>query len=322
MECHGVPPAHPDADARDASAVTYRLARGEDAHATYAIVRAASDDLARKAGREPDPHGLPLERVIRFRHACVAHDPERFVVAEADGELVGAAMAVLREDVWYLAGLHVLPPWQAAGVGSDLLRRSTAGVRPTTVRTVLTDAGNPASNGLYLRHGVLPADSTLTFDGAIASAPSRDLVDAPRLIARPIEPVADAAALAELDRATVGFSRPTDHAFWQGVPGLEARMLERDGAVGGYLYVSAAGAIGPVAVADPADMAGALDAAALIAVDHGATTLHLRVFGSSHPAIGWANARRLRLSGIGLFLASRPTGTFAGYVTSGADALY
>ena len=31
---------------------------------------------------------------------------------------------------------------------------------------------------------------------------------------------------------------------------------------------------------------------------------------------------RLKLSGIGLMLSSRPVGRFEGYVTSGADALY
>lgn len=298
--------------------ITYRLARPEDAETTFLIVRAASDDLARKAGREPGVHGLPLERVIRFRHACIAHDPTRFVVAEAGGSLVGAAIAVLREDVWYLGGLHVLPDFQAAGVGSELMRRAHAGTTPTTIRTVLTDATNPASNGLYLRAGMLPVDSTLTFDGPIGNGRAR--VD---LAGRPIDRMADAEALDALDRATVGFGRPTDHAFWLGVPGLESRLLlADDGRPLGYLYVSAAGAIGPIAVADPGDLGAALDLAADIAADAGATTLHLRVFGATHGAIAWANERGLRLTGIGLSLASARIGTFAGYVTSGADALY
>ena len=306
-------------------AITYRLARAEDAETTFAIVRAASDDLARKAGREPALHGLPLERVIRFRHACLAHDPARFVVAEADGALVGAAIAVLREDVWYLAGLHVLPGFQAAGVGSELMRRAHAGTASSTIRTVLTDATNPASNGLYLRAGMRPVDSTLTFDGPLrsVSAPTRSSGPGAGLGSRSIDLEEDATVLAGLDRSIVGFARPTDHAFWLGVPGLEGRVVTRpDGELGGYLYVSRTGAIGPVAVADPADLPAALDLAAGIAADAGADALHLRVFGATHGAIVWANERGLRLSGIGLFLASARIGAFAGYVTSGADALY
>jgi hypothetical protein len=65
-----------------------------------------------------------------------------------------------------------------------------------------------------------------------------------------------------------------------------------------------------------------LDITAEIAAAAGATTLHVRSFGSARGAVGWAVARGLRLSGIGLMLSSRPVGRFKGYVTSGADALY
>jgi predicted N-acetyltransferase YhbS len=307
------------------AAITYRLARAEDAETTFAIVRAASDDLARKAGREPGPHALPVERVIRFRHACLAHDPARFVVAEVDGSLVGAAIAILRGAVWYLAGLHVLPGFQAAGVGSELMRRALAGTASTTIRTVLTDATNPASNGLYLRAGMLPLDSTLTFDGPLrpTAGPGSSSGPTAALGSRPIDPERDTDALARLDRSTVGFTRPTDHTFWRGVPGLEARLVTRpDGEPSGYLYVSRAGAIGPIAVADPTDLPAVLDLAATIATDAGASALHLRVFGATHGAIDWANDRGLRLTGIGLFLASARVGAYAGYITSGADALY
>ncbi len=79
--------------------------------------------------------------------------------AEADGRIVGSAIAVLREQVWYLAALHVVPRFQAQGVGTELLRRSLAGVGPDTILTVATDALNPASNGLYLRFGMLPQET-------------------------------------------------------------------------------------------------------------------------------------------------------------------
>ena len=129
-------------------------------------------------------------------------------------------------------------------------------------------------------------------------------------------------ALAALDRSTVGFERPTDHDFWCGVPGLAGRVLVDAGSVRGYLYVSEGGAVGPIAVVDPTDLPGALAVAEGLARDAGATSLHLRAFGTTHAAIRWSLDAGLRLTGIGLFLGSRPVGTFAGYVTSGADALY
>ncbi len=106
------------------------------------------------------------------------------------------------------------------------------------------------------------------------------------------------------------------------MPGLEARIVERDGSARGYVYVSTTGAIGPVAVSDPDDLPAALDVAADIAAEAGATSLHIRNFGTARGAVDWAVRRGLRLSGIGLMLSNRPIGRFKGYVTSGADALY
>ncbi len=107
-----------------------------------------------------------------------------------------------------------------------------------------------------------------------------------------------------------------------GVPGLTGVLLVRDGSARGYAYASTAGAIGPVAVADPADLPAALDECVEIARQGGATTIHLRLFGSTRLGAEWAIRRGLRLGGIGLMLSSRPVGRFEGYVTSGADALY
>jgi ribosomal protein S18 acetylase RimI-like enzyme len=298
--------------------ITYRRARIEDAERTFEVVQEAAADLNRKMGR-PVAAALPAERVIRLRHFCVRYDGDRFWLAEAAGRMIGAAYATLRDDVWYLDALHVLPAYQSRKVGSELIRRSLAGTGPTTALAVLTDALNPISNGLYMRFGMLPQDSTVSFDGAIGYG-SLEVPDG--LSSRPISPARDEAALAAFDAATVGFARPTDHEFWLGVPGLEGRIVERDGSARGYLYVSRAGAIGPVAVADSRDLAPALDLAAEIAAKAGATSLHIRNFGSARNAVDWAVRRGLMLSGIGLMLSSRPVGRFEGYVTSGADALY
>jgi GNAT superfamily N-acetyltransferase len=301
--------------------ITYRRARIEDAERTFEIVQEAQGDLNRKRGL-PAAHALPAERVIRLRQFCVRYDGDRFWVAEAGGAMVAAAYATLRDDVWYLDALHVLPDYQSRKVGSELIRRCMSGTGPETALTVLTDAMNPISNGLYMRFGMLPQDSTLSFDGPIGEQANVPDEPAAPLIGRPIELARDGAALAAWDLSTVGFARPTDHEFWLGVPGLEARVVERAGSARGYVYVSVAGAIGPVAVADPRDLAPALDLAADIAAEAGASTLHIRNFGSSRGAVDWAIRRGLKLSGIGLMLSSRPVGRFDGYVTSGADALY
>jgi GNAT superfamily N-acetyltransferase len=300
--------------------ITYRRARTEDAERTFEIVQESAGELNRRSGR-PVAAALPAERVIRLRHFCVRYDPDRFWVAEADGRMVAAAYATLRDDVWYLDALHVLPEFQSRKIGSELILRCLAGTGPDTALTVLTDALNPVSNGLYLKFGMLPQDSTLSFDGPIGSAD--EPVDARSAFsARQIDLTTDQAVLAALDLATVAFARPTDHEFWTGVPGLHGRILERDGSARGYLYVSSAGAIGPIALTRREDLGTALDMAAGLAAESGARTLHLRIFGSARLAADWSIRRGLRLAGIGLMLSSRPVGRLDSYVTSGADALY
>lgn len=306
--------------------ITYRRAAIGDAEATFQVVHEAAEDVLRRAGREvQDSPAMPLARVIRFRHFCVRHDGERFWVAEAEGRMIGAAIAILRERVWYLAALHVLPAFQSRGIGTQLLRRSMAGVGPDTALTVLTDALHPASNGLYLRFHMLPQETILTFDGHPASTNSRDLTgvgDAQGWDVRPLDPMRDRGLLDRFDRASVGFTRPIDHDFWTGVPGLEGHVLEHHGIVHGYLYLSDAGAVGPAAVADPEEVPDALATAARLARERGAASLHVRIPGKARSGISWLVGAGLRLTGIGLMLSSRPVGHLDRYLTSGADALY
>ena len=302
--------------------ITYRRARTEDAERTFEVVQEAAGELNRQMGR-PVGMSLPAARVIRFRHFAVRYDPDRFWVAEAGGRIVGSGFASLRDDVWYLGGLHVLPDYQSRKIGSELIRRCLSGTRPSTALTVLTDALNPVSNGLYLRFGMLPQDSTLTYDGPLAAgADAASPATARAFTARPIDLARDQSALAVLDLGSVAFARPMDHEFWTGVPGLRGLLLEAEGSVRGYAYVSDAGAIGPVAVTTPDDLRPALDLCADVAASGGAASLHIRVNGSAREASGWAVDRGLRLTGIGLMLASRPVGRLDRYVTSGADALY
>jgi hypothetical protein len=90
----------------------------------------------------------------------------------------------------------------------------------------------------------------------------------------------------------------------------------------GYAYVQADGAIGPIAVHDPADLGAAVEASIGVAAELGATSARVRVPGAARGAIermldhGWRYG-----DGITLVLTSAPWGRWDHYVTSGADAL-
>jgi len=306
--------------------ILYRSARGADVERTYEVFIAAADDLAARSGRTSRATvSTPPVRALVVRRALLRSDGDRFWVAEADGVVIGFGMAILRDDVWHLAALHVMPPFQGHGIGSELIRRTLAGTRPTTILTVLTDASNPISNALYMRFGMLPQDSILSFDGPVAgieAGSNRGTGGVGDLGTRPFDLGRDQAALASIDLATIGFARPTDHVMWTSVPGLAGHLLLRGGVVRGYLYASDAGAIGPVAVHDPADLAPALTLAARAARDRGATNLHARICGSARTSAAWLIERGFRLSTAGLLLSSRPVGRLDRYATSGGDALY
>jgi GNAT superfamily N-acetyltransferase len=297
-------------------AVTYRPGTERDFLATWSVFTEAADDLASKSGwpvvMRPQ---APPARFLAFRRSAVAHDPEGFWVAEAAGEVVGFGIAVQREQVWYLAALHVRPPHQSEGVGRQLVRRCLAIARGDSLLTVGADARNPVSNALYGRFGMFPQVALLELSGPVAAAPS---VGALRLAAGPPAAI----TLAALDRATLDGARPEDHAFWTATPDLHGFSVLRGDVVVGYAYVQADGAIGPIAVASPDDLPAAVDLAIAQADVLGARTGRIRIPGVARPTVASLLRRGWRYGdAVTLVLTSAPWGHWEGYVTSGADAL-
>lgn len=87
--------------------------------------RALDDLLARV--QDPVWMGMPppTEETLtaaepRYR-SFVDRDPDGSWVAETGGVVVGASLALLREDLWGLSLLMVDPAWQSSGVGGRLL---------------------------------------------------------------------------------------------------------------------------------------------------------------------------------------------------------
>lgn len=95
----------------------------DDAPAVLALMVRTFDDLMRRLGRESDDPGDPRPGLLRIRHLATS-DPAGAWVAEEDGAVVGAALALVREGLWGLSLLVVDPALQSRGVGSELLRRS------------------------------------------------------------------------------------------------------------------------------------------------------------------------------------------------------
>ena len=129
-----------------------RPMESRDVDAAYQVMVAAFDDLARRMGEPVEP--APPSSYGRIRVGRpLATDPGGSWVAERDGEIVGAATAILREGVWGLSLLVVRPDAQSAGAGRELLARAYAYGDGARGRIVLASA-DPRALRSYARLGL------------------------------------------------------------------------------------------------------------------------------------------------------------------------
>ena len=184
--------------------------------------------------------------------------------ADGAGErIVAFASAVVRDHVWFLSMLFVLPEFQGAGVGRDLFTRVAHG---GTVRATCTDSAQPISNALYALADIVPRMPLLNLTGlpqrpeafgelpsGVVPLPFEDAVAVPSddgadgLGHRMLVDTVDA-----LDRDLLGFTHPVDHRYLRAEPRSGWLYRGPDGTPVGYGYATPAGRVGPIAVRDPA----------------------------------------------------------------------
>ena len=75
-----------------------------------------------------------------------------------------ARSAIVRERLWYLSMLFVLPEFQGPGLGRDLLGRVLPD-RWRMARATATDSAQPISNAMYASHGMVPRMPLLSLVG-------------------------------------------------------------------------------------------------------------------------------------------------------------
>ncbi len=245
-----------------AGELTYRAARPDEIADCAEIWRTSINDYIVRLGQhEIPPDSNHVQRL--FAH-LQSTDGDRFVVAteRADGgeRPIAFVSAIVRERLWYLSMLFVLPERQGAGVGRELLAR----VLPKDAdmaRSTATDSAQPISNALYAGYGIVPRMPLLNLvglperPGAFGALPSG------------VEPVSfdDIAggsgdgrghgdlvrAIDELDREIAGIAHPQDHRFLR-TEGRRGWLYRGpDGRSIGYGYAGESGRLGPVAVRDP-----------------------------------------------------------------------
>ena len=251
-----------------APAISLRPARPGDLPACAGVWHAGLSEYGVRVGRSPMPPSFgPLLGLLGH---LLATDPDGFWVAVEntdprpadaaagpEGAVVAFISAIRREHVWFLSMLFVQPGHQERGLGRRLLSQVLEGTDDATHATC-TDSVQPVSNALYSRLGMVPRVPVLELVGRLEH-PVPGLPAGVRAVpfdllrAGPTDgagPMRLAAALERVDRGTLGYAHPEDHAFL-GSQGRVGYLYESgDGSVLGYGYASEVGRLGPIAVED------------------------------------------------------------------------
>jgi GNAT superfamily N-acetyltransferase len=306
------------------ASLAYRPAEPAELEACAGIWRTAINDYIGPLGQ----HEIPPEAgaLLRLFAHLRSTDPERFVVATDGAEIVAFAAAIMRERLWYLSMLFVLPPYQGAGVGRQLLARvlpdGLDGQRDV-YRATATDSAQPISNALYASYGVVPRMPLLDLIG-LPRRPEAFGVLPSGIAAVPFETVAagppDGAghrrlveAIDGLDRAVLGVAHPVDHRFLRSETRRGWLYVGPDGDAVAYGYAGEAGRLGPVASHDPDLLAPILGHLTSAVTPRGAFALWAG--GAADRAVVAALAAGFRLDGFPVLVCwDQPFADFSRYL--------
>ena len=128
--------------------------------------------------------------------------------------IVGFAHSWVCGELWFLAELFVAPGQQGRGIGNKLLALTFEHARKAgaTNTSLITFTFNVVSQGLYIRHGLLPRLPIYFLTVARDALVTRRSGDSLR--STPIEPTPPhLKTLAQIDVSALGVSREKHHRY-------------------------------------------------------------------------------------------------------------
>jgi ribosomal protein S18 acetylase RimI-like enzyme len=290
--------------------IIFRSARAEELLRAQELVVRSINDLTERHGFGP----MATLRPPDFQLFSLKDDIDGVWVAEDDGDIVGFALSWVCGDLWFLAELFVAPSHQGRGVGNELLARTFEHARKAgaTNKSLITFTFNVVSQGLYIRHRMLPRLPIYFVGVARDALASRLRGDKLRFTS--LQPTAaHLKTLLQLDLGTLGVSREKHHRYLLNDDTMKGVLLHDGGDCIGYAYISATGHIGPLAVAQANRMDAAFRTALDLAAGGGSAQVSAFLPGVSE-ALGIAVEHGMRITFPMVLVSTREFGDWTRYL--------
>jgi GNAT superfamily N-acetyltransferase len=290
--------------------IHYRRGVIDDSAAVFGAFYRSMVDFAQRNGyaaREGPDAPPPVEQAWPRRQGLFEHlaaSADEFWVAEQQGEIVGYARSILREQVQELTELFVVPELQSTGIGGELFRRGfpERGAR----RRLIIATADPRALPLYLRAGLFPESPVAYLAHRPAAQPLASDLEFEEL-----RPRTRQSELDRIDRQVLGFARPEDHAWLQ--TERKGFIARRGREVVGYGYHGKSS--GPFAAALESDLPVLLAHGETMAAEEGRPEFGVDLPLASRLVVDHLLARGFRLDPfLAHFLSDSPGVRLANYV--------
>jgi GNAT superfamily N-acetyltransferase len=253
-------------------------------------------------------------RPPQFQLFSLNDDPDGLWIAEDASQMLGFAFSWVCGDLWFLAELFVSPRTQGHGIGSELLKRTLQHAQKAgaTNKALITFTFNTVSQGLYIRHGLLPR-LPIHFLRV-----ERDVLmgrlQSSQLRCVPLQnTTSHLQSLAQIDAQVLGLSREKHHRFLINDKAMRGVTLHAGENCIGYFYVSSDGHVGPLAVAQADLMGAAFTTALKLAVESGSSHVSAFLPGTSQ-ALSIAVEHGMRITYPMVLLSTRNFGDWTLYL--------
>ena len=291
--------------------VVCRPARAQDLEFAEALVVSSINDLTERHGFGE----MAVSSPPRFQMFSLRDDPDGLWVAEEDDRILGFAWSWVCSDMWFLAQLFVSPHHQGRSIGNELIKRTLehAGKSGASNRVLITFSFNTVSQGLYIRHGLLPR-----FPIYSVGASREQLAGSLQGLQLDFTPLEEEAStlrrLVQADERVIGVSREKQHHYLINDSGTRGFNLYDGSYWVGYAYVDVGGHIGPLAVMESRAIAPAFRTALHLAAESGSSRISAFLPGTSVAVLNTAMEHGMRIKFPMLLMSSREFGNWVQYL--------